>query len=504
MAHKVVRDVNLGHHIVYNPSTKKLNVSTDRGLETDPTSYKLSAKLDDETLGFTASNEIEVINHRKLSGIDLNGYIDPLGIFEVEDTCTNLPKDKITGDVTHGTLYISKPKTGNIAQMLVGSDNRVWTRLKIGSVWTKWESERYGAYTYDVTVTVGSGGDFATLNEALTEVSKRYPRYKKSGYSVEIKLKSGFVMNEQVLIQGLDLDYITITGEDAYTQVPSSALTTKFWYVYPAFGVFDGSLPVIKHAFRMTGSDASRSGLVVAGNGSATLLLDGTKRPGFTRFTETNITVMHTSSLYAENADLLYSKLGIYVRDTATATTYRANCSACEKGVAVDYHGTFLGDRTTANSCTTAGILAMGESTARIGLATFNNCRIGIEVGGNGSVFAYGTTINDATEFGAYAYHNSSIQLELGNVKNAGTKGVYAMDNASIYVSRAKVDGCPVNYAALWNARIHGQQLNSVNAGSLDYAVLYGAVISIGNPSGGTSGNIAWNTWTDNGQLLKH
>src|SRR5690606_14913221 len=41
-------------------------------------------------------------------------------------------------------------------------------------------------------VTVGSGGDFSTINEALEYLSQRHARFWQEGYTAEIRLLSGF------------------------------------------------------------------------------------------------------------------------------------------------------------------------------------------------------------------------------------------------------------------------------------------------------------------------
>src|SRR5690554_266710 len=99
----------------------------------------------------------------------------------------------------------------------------------------------------NITVTVGNNGDFSTINEALNYLTTKYPAYKSVGnVKATIKLLSGFVMSEQVLVRGLNLGWIEIVGEDAVTTIERSALTSNFtiddynFNSYPAFGVSKG------------------------------------------------------------------------------------------------------------------------------------------------------------------------------------------------------------------------------------------------------------------------
>jgi len=120
-------------------------------------------------------------------------------------------------------------------------------------------------YTSNIVVTVGSGGDFSTINEALDYIVNTYAPYARSNgqsLSVEIKLKSGFVMQEQVFVRGHDLSWITITAEDSEVNVDADYLTTPLAYKYPAFCAYEGgTLPVIGCLFSMINSDYGKRGI---------------------------------------------------------------------------------------------------------------------------------------------------------------------------------------------------------------------------------------------------
>src|SRR5690554_165190 len=125
----------------------------------------------------------------------------------------------------------------------------------------------------DTVVTVGSNGDFGTISMALTMFTRTFPYYVQNGLKAEIRLLSGFVMEEQVLIKGLDMGWITITSEDAEVMVNRSALTTPFTgNVYPLFGAEENAvLPVIDVLFNMdnSGTASGRHGFVIRDNSRA-------------------------------------------------------------------------------------------------------------------------------------------------------------------------------------------------------------------------------------------
>ena len=63
----------------------------------------------------------------------------------------------------------------------------------------------------DIKVTVGEGGDYKTINEALSYLSTLYPIYKSGGVKCEIEIIGGTVINEQIFVEKIDLSYITIS-----------------------------------------------------------------------------------------------------------------------------------------------------------------------------------------------------------------------------------------------------------------------------------------------------
>ncbi len=79
----------------------------------------------------------------------------------------------------------------------------------------------------DVTITVGSGGDYSTVNDALKYITDTYQTgFNISGTkTVELSLLTGFVWEEQVWIDNMNLSYITITSVDAEVVVDRASLT---------------------------------------------------------------------------------------------------------------------------------------------------------------------------------------------------------------------------------------------------------------------------------------
>lgn len=259
--------------------------------------------------------------------------------------------------------------------------------LKIGDGTTKWSNLPYSTQSAqllqsDLTVTVGSGGDYATINAALEDIVARYyPTYKSGGNCprVTISLLSGFVMSEQLLVESLDLSWITITGDDAETTIDRSALTTMFEGAYPAFGVTDGGfLPIIGQLFNMDASGASstRDGIKVANNSRA-IVRDGC---GIKNAGGAGVSVAYGSVLFANGAIF---------------------ANADSSGVNVS-HGSMasVNDVDVSNADNTGVVASRGSV-----------------------VEAQGANVSGAGSYGIHVYYGAFADASNADASNAGTHG---------------------------------------------------------------------------------
>lgn len=209
------------------------------------------------------------------------------------------------------------------------------------------------------TVNVGPGGEYATINEALKYLSNFNPLYKKSGITATINLKAGFVMNEQVLVRGLNLGWVTIVGEDAETIITHTALTTPFnGPHYPVFGVDKGGTsPVIGQLFRFNVEKVggSKHGLMTVGAGSSADVLAG---KGFIGAGTYGIAAAYSSTINAEGVNV--SNAGYYgilagqgsninaffsnASNAGSAGVYASSCST------INAYGVIIQNQTTGTA----------------------------------------------------------------------------------------------------------------------------------------------------------
>ena len=188
----------------------------------------------------------------------------------------------------------------------------------------------------NITVNVGAGQTYTTINQALEYLSGFYPMYKKSGVTATINLKAGFVMAEQVLVSGIDLGWITIVGEDAETIITHTALTTAFNGEYPAFGVDKGGTsPVIGQLFRFDVEKVggNKHGLMTLGAGSSANVLSG---KGFIGAGSIGILAYGSSSVSAIQANCSNAgSVGIYAQICSKINAYKAIIQNQTTGVSV-------------------------------------------------------------------------------------------------------------------------------------------------------------------------
>lgn len=192
------------------------------------------------------------------------------------------------------------------------------------------------------TLTVGAGGDFATLREAVEEASAYIPAQDSvTNFKIVLMILSGYVQEEQIVISGRDLSFVEIRSEDAEVSVDASVFNTEWTEDdYALFYVRSGALPVIRTVFtQMPGSPAgvgvATYGLVIDGGGSAAIYgVDDTtpyyfdKWAGFKGF-DRNVTVNHvSSSIVAWGANLSdAARVGLAV--SGLANVFATNINGC-------------------------------------------------------------------------------------------------------------------------------------------------------------------------------
>ena len=251
-----------------------------------------------------------------------------------------------------------------------------------------------GPQEFALTVTVGTNGDFPTINSALTELSRKYPVYKLGGFNVEVKLLSGYVMNEYVYVNGVDMSWITITGEDAETTIVRSVIPQHLGAFRGDNGAF---LPRIGQLFNMdsSGVGTSRHGVRSSNNSRVMILWNsGVKNAGgyglyvhnvsfaeanntiFTGANQTGILAQHGSSVSATSVNVSHSGSGGVIADRASMISAdNVIATGCGYGIYANSGSIINAQSATA---TGAGIHGIYASNSSMIMASNSNARIGV------------------------------------------------------------------------------------------------------------------------------
>ncbi|TVR61133.1 MAG: hypothetical protein EA420_12755 [Candidatus Competibacteraceae bacterium] len=177
-------------------------------------------------------------------------------------------------------------------------------------------------------LTVGPGGHFTTLNEALAVASGIRHRHNSDRDGVVVRILDGFVMSEQVHMYNMDLSHVRITGDGS---VPVD--TTGFENAddsrgsTPLFNIQRGSeAPKIDTIFEQVAGGAS-VGLLVNRGSSAVITPNG----GFVGFRD-GATINNGSTLSGRFSTLRGSRWGVHARHMSDANLRSADLTGGELG----------------------------------------------------------------------------------------------------------------------------------------------------------------------------
>lgn len=207
-----------------------------------------------------------------------------------------------------GDIYVATD-TGVLTRLPAGNDGEILKANSGTPEGLQWApGGARSELTSNITVTVGSGGDFPSIKAALSDlVSLYYPIYlSNNNPKVTINLLSGFVMAEQITIEYLDLSWITITGDDAETTIARSAVPSAIWAPFHARQA--STLPIIGQLFSMdtSGTANSQKGINVS-NCSKAIILEGC---GVKNATGIGLNVENSSMGVCEGS--IFSGAGLY------------------------------------------------------------------------------------------------------------------------------------------------------------------------------------------------
>jgi hypothetical protein len=203
---------------------------------------------------------------------------------------------------------------------------------------TSWRLNRSEMLAVAENVTVGTGGTFATIADALVYASRRRVEYNNSAiaHGLRITILAGHTIATNVLIRNMELAFVTIQSVESTVNVDGAALlpgdgegeASGTWY--NVFAAIDSRPPAIATQFVLTNPTVGNNYVgFLAVNSDLRFRArsaEGSFWPtGFAGFIR-NVHLRGASRMNAVLADFPNSTgFGIWVNDTSRASLDRTN-----------------------------------------------------------------------------------------------------------------------------------------------------------------------------------
>lgn len=333
-----------------------------------------------------------------------------------------------------------------------------------------------------VNVDVGNDGLFTTIQAALNFFSDKFPNYRGK---VNLNLQNGFIMKEQVLVENIDLGFISINGSSATHVIDVGFLTKTYninqspeFSVTPAFTTLNGKSPRLNAFFKMstktiendtiTGVYLNNSNMEIAPNKG---IIDS-NFIGLCAISGSNVNAPYCNfsnsgnreDVTPSNYDTM--KYGDCFRIWASTLTapYSNGDSAGDIGYNINMGSTANINYAHSNNTTHHGIMSSTASKVSARNAVCNNVIDDAVVAYAGSSidFRYGECNNTLKGSGIVATRSSQINFEGGRASNCYNGGIYVNRGSSVDADGAIVTDCTKDNVTCAN----GSMLNFNNATS--------------------------------------
>ena len=216
----------------------------------------------------------------------------------------------------------------------------------------------------NITVTVGSGGDYVTLNLALEALSRTVPAYKSGGFSARVEILSGYIETERIRVNNIDLSWIRIVSEGNVTISIEPAENIVEWLTVDG----GGSSPIIDVSLNLVFALGTNH-MLGATNGSRLILGSGRT---FDAGGNANsvVAVSNGSSLTAGFNCTFKGTGGINTTISAysVSTAYINLCTVEDGGIVAAINSSVAALSCTINSTGTVNPAIFATLSSRIGI----------------------------------------------------------------------------------------------------------------------------------------
>jgi len=303
----------------------------------------------------------------------------------------------------------------------------------------------------DLVITVGTGGDYSNVNDAIKFATEKYPRHDLAPNKVEISLLTGFIMTEQVFVDGVNLGWITITSADPVVGVdltsPAIQIALPAYGSYSSVemtGLFAGDnnaiLPTIACLFDMVSSTDGVSSPFCLANGAQITIL---KDCGCSNAKGAGVFAIQGAKVYAMGSNLSYATgyaiacfRGAYVAFGGGNGSYSG-----QGGAYIDVAGILVCDSADFSHATGAGITvdqASIVSGVNVNLSYASTVGANINYGSQASLT--NANISNCGDYGIRATGSCTVHAEGANCTNCGT-GIQSKEGSIVNAQNAEVTG---------------------------------------------------------------
>lgn len=332
------------------------------------------------------------------------------GLYQYDSTISRLPED--------GILRI-KPDNPELTGLWVLKQGRVLESPEI---------------------TVGDGGWFSSLNEAIDYAANLWIGQTDKNLKIKIILMSGFTLEEQVFVYAKNLSFIEISSIDPIVTIDRQSMVSNFLSVRkPAFGAMDGaSFPVVSALFQFNGTGSAENIMgFYAYNNSYGIFTPGS---GITDAGFMNLRVEKGGCVVAPGSFWQRAKSGnasenrnVLITEGASAILTGADISSPESDdcirISKNAHLEAF-DLIASNSPNSGVRITMGSTANLEGLVANDNGGVGLTVEHGSTVNCRVGTMNRNSK-GARVTGGSSLDLSLSVNCDDNAEGIEALDGGS-------------------------------------------------------------------------
>ncbi len=347
----------------------------------------------------------------------------------------------------------------------------------------------------NIIVKVGEGGEYTNINDAIAFLSRKKLKYDKSGFKAEILLKSGFIIEEQIYAENINLGYITISSEDEIVLANCSKFRQNIYEEpygnegYPVnsasllTGYGNAVLPninILVDLQNTNSSSASSQGVFLIYGASARIC----RGKGFINSGGSGVGVYEGSKLYATDTIIKNSFGNNISCFRGSYVLFRGGCATGSK----NGYGVYL-DNLSSIDCVSAdfsdnaesGIWAGGYSMVSANRTVINNCgRAGVTADESSIVDVHNSTICNNAQSGIDC---NSAKVSCGNSIITGNTTAITVSNGGIVDGKSSNltgskgnNSVYANYGGIANvSKATVQKIEGVN--DKDLRVGYGGII---------------------------